>query len=252
MRFVNFALLTRFCGGRISPLSRGALKLIRVTFTRSKCGRCRDPSTPPGHSLRSWPGSAQDDTGLEVGLVPYSRLLVPPDFLSAVAAVAGRRGKPRLYTGVGRGGRGCRRGWGWFGLGTYFVSSEVAAFGGSHLRHGSVGLRVVVIGVPEEKADAAFLFRNLNLNFNIFRRVSLGAPGKRLQPGANHDATVLGDEHEAVHGLTDEMLGRVAGVRDAVHANEMRGIDHGREHVTVLGHGYNVLPGMRKIDGTLP
>src|SRR5260370_39194498 len=48
------------------------------------------------------------------------------------------------------------------------------------------------------------------------------------------------------------MLGRVGGAGDTVHAEEMRGIDHGREHVTVFGHGYDVLPGVRKIDGTLP
>src|ERR1700724_2503514 len=102
---------------------------------------------------------------------------MPPDFLGAVAAVAGRRGKPRLNTGVGRGGGADRRGGCWFGLDAYFVTTEVAAFGGAHLRNGGVGLRVVVIGVPEKKADAAFLFRYFNLNFNIFRRVSLGAPG---------------------------------------------------------------------------
>src|ERR1700732_689321 len=177
---------------------------------------------------------------------------MPPDFLGAVAAVTGRRGEIRLYTGAGRGGGADRRGGCWFGLDAYFVTPEVAAFGGAHLRHGGVGLRVVVIGVPEKKADAAFLLRYLNLNFNILGRVSLGAPGKGLQPGANHHAAVLGDEDEAVHGLTNEMLGRITGVRDAVHAEEVRRINHGRDHVTVLCHRYDVLPGVRKIDGTLP
>src|SRR6266849_184933 len=48
------------------------------------------------------------------------------------------------------------------------------------------------------------------------------------------------------------MLGRVAGVRDAVHAEEVRRINHGRDHITVLSHGYDVLPVVRKIDGALP
>src|SRR5229473_5516077 len=180
---------------------------------------------------------------------------VPPDFLGAVSAVAGRRGKPRLYTGVGHGcgrGGGYRRGWGGFGLDAYFIATEVTAFGSAHFRHGGVGLRIIVIGIPEKKADAAFLFRYFDLNFNILGRISPGAPGKGLQPGANYNAAVFGDEHEAVHGLADEMLGRVAGAGDAVHAEEVRGIDHGREHVTVFGHGYDVLPGVRKINGTLP
>src|SRR5208283_6055674 len=94
--------------------------------------------------------------------------------------------------------------------------------------------------------------RYFNLNFNILRRVSLGAPGKGLQPGANYYAAVFRYELEAVHRLADEMFGRVAGMRDPVHAEEVRGIDHGREHVTVPGHGYNVLSGVREIDLTLP
>src|SRR5271170_7606789 len=101
--------------------------------------------------------------------------------------------------------RRCRR----FGLDTYFVPSEVAAFGSSHFWHGRIGLRVIVVGVPEEKSYAAFLFRCFDLNFYILRRVSLGTPGEGLQPGTNYYATILGDEFEAVHGLADEMLGRV-------------------------------------------
>src|SRR5713226_9417032 len=181
---------------------------------------------------------------------------VPPDFLGAVSAVAGRRGLARLHTGVGhgcgRGGGGDRRGCDRFGLDAYFIATEVTAFGSAHFRHGGVGLRIIVIGIPEKKADATFLFRYFDLNFNILGRISPGAPGEGLQPGANYNAAVFGDEHEAVHGLADEMLGRVAGAGDAVHAEEVRGIDHGREHVTVFGHGYDVLPGVRKINGTLP
>src|SRR5580658_103551 len=196
---------------------------------------------------------------------PFPRSLVAPpasvpiDFLIVVSVdgdefgLSGRYGCVHV-AGDGRGVRCNRRGCHRFGLGAHFVAAEVAAFvfGGTHFRHGGVGLRVVVIGVPEEKADAAFLFRDLGLNLNVLGRVRLGAPGKGLQPGTNHHAAVFGDELEAVHGLADEMLGRVAGARDAVHAEEVRRIDHGRKHVAVLGHGYDILPGVRKIDGTLP
>jgi hypothetical protein len=48
------------------------------------------------------------------------------------------------------------------------------------------------------------------------------------------------------------MLGCVARVGDAIHPKEVRGIDHGREHIAVLGHGNDVLTGVRQIDGTLP
>src|SRR5208283_89670 len=227
--------------------NRGRTRQIRSRGRRA-------PSGKPAWTLRLRSGQAH-----EAPVAP-SNFLVAPDFLRGVGAVAGRRGKPRLYVCVGRGygnGRGyggCRCCGGWFLLGAYFVSAEITVFvlGGSHFWHGGIGFRVVVIGVPEKKAYAAFLFRYLYLYFNILGRVSLGAPGEGLQPGADHHIAVFRDELEAVHGLADEMLGRVAGAGDAVHAEEVRGIDHGREHVTVPGHGYDVLAGVREIDLTLP
>ena len=38
----------------------------------------------------------------------------------------------------------------------------------------------------------------------------------------------------------------------AVHAEEVRGIDHGREHVAILRHAYDVLSGVRQVHRTLP
>ena len=73
-----------------------------------------------------------------------------------------------------------------------------------------------------------------------------------LQPGTDHDSAALGDQLEAVHGFADEVRGLVPGMRDVVHAEEVRRIDHGREHVAVAGHLHDVLPGMREVDGTLP
>ena len=183
-----------------------------------------------------------------------------PDFLVGAGGGGGRRSSPRLCGWVGGGyWRGSYGGGGGFGFLAYFflayfVSAEVAAFivCGLHFGHGGVGLGVIVVGVPEKKADSAFLFGHFDLDFNILGRVSPGAPGEGLQPGTNYDAAIFGDEFETVHGLADEMLGCVAGVGDAIHAKEVRGIDHGREHIAVLGHGDDVLTGVRQIDGTLP
>ena len=46
--------------------------------------------------------------------------------------------------------------------------------------------------------------------------------------------------------------GASPGVAVAVHAKEVRGIDHRRHYVAILRHLRNVLPGVRKIDGPLP
>ncbi len=73
-----------------------------------------------------------------------------------------------------------------------------------------------------------------------------------LQPGADDHATAFGDEFEAVHGLADEVGGLVAGVGDVVHAEEVRGVDHGAEDVAVVGHADDVLSGMGEVDGALP
>ena len=62
----------------------------------------------------------------------------------------------------------------------------------------------------------------------------------------------FGDEFEAVHGFADEVGGLVAGAGDVVHAEEVRGIDHGAEHVAVVGHADDVLSGMGEVDLALP
>ena len=48
------------------------------------------------------------------------------------------------------------------------------------------------------------------------------------------------------------MGGFVAGAGDAVHAEEVRGIDHGAEHVAVVGHADDVLPGVGEVNLALP
>src|SRR5215831_10178688 len=118
---------------------------------------------------------------------------------------------------AGAGGGGCRRGRCLRERGQ-FVAAEVLVFRSAHFGHGHEGLRVVVVGVPEQEADAALLFRHMHLRLDVFRRVGLGAPGKGLQPWAENDAAALGDQLEAIHRFADEVFGRVAWVRDAVHA----------------------------------
>src|SRR5208282_3371091 len=115
-----------------------------------------------------------------------------------------------------------------------------------------VGLAVVVGGVPEQEAYAAFFSGGGYLNFYVFGRIGFGAPAEGLQPGADDHAATFCDELEALHGFADEMLGGVAGVLDVIHAEEVRGVDHGREHVAVFGHAYDVLSGVREIDGASP
>src|SRR5208282_799205 len=148
------------------------------------------------------------------------------DLLWRVRVVVEGHCDPRFCVCAGRGGcidrsngDSCRRFW----LGAYFVTTEeaVLVLVGPHFRHSGVRLRVIVVGIPEEESYSAFLFRYFNLHFDILRRVSLGAPGKSLQPWANYHPAVLSNEFEAVHGLADEVLGRIARVRDAVHAEEV-------------------------------
>ena len=57
---------------------------------------------------------------------------------------------------------------------------------------------------------------------------------------------------KTLHGLANEVLRSIAGMGVAIHAEEVRGIDHGRKHVAVLGHPHDVLPGVRQVDRTLP
>ncbi len=48
------------------------------------------------------------------------------------------------------------------------------------------------------------------------------------------------------------MFGGVAGVGDVIHAEEVRRVDHGREHVAIFRHADDVLAGVGEIDGALP
>src|SRR5215831_1196330 len=84
----------------------------------------------------------------------------------------------RLAAGAGGGGR--RRGR-CLGDGRQFIAAEVLVFRSAHFGHGYEGLRVIVVGVPEQEADAAFLLGDVYLRLDVFRRVGLGAPGKGLQ-----------------------------------------------------------------------
>src|ERR1035438_4740757 len=126
---------------------------------------------------------------------------VPPDFLSlrtAVARSAGGLCGSGLAAGGGSlgmdagGGSGHRdssghRRAGYASLSFHpnLIAAEVLALGRPHLGHGRIGLGVIIISIPEKKADAALLFRNLDLHLDIFRRIRLRAPGKGLQPGTN-------------------------------------------------------------------
>ena len=62
---------------------------------------------------------------------------------------------------------------------------------------------------------------------DVFRRVSLGAPVEGLEPGTQHHAGTGRDFFKPVHGNADEMLRSVARGRVAIHAKEVRGVDHG-------------------------
>src|SRR4051794_4466597 len=87
-----------------------------------------------------------------------------------------------------------------------FVSAKIFAFGRRHLWHGSVGLAVVVGGIPEQESDAALVLGGYHLRFDVLRRVSPGSPAEGLEPGTDHYAAALGDLFEADHRLPDEVL----------------------------------------------
>src|SRR5208283_4578827 len=172
------------------------------------------------------------------------------------------RGRRLRISGVGagrsNGGNGGRSGAGYAGfrLGSDFISAKepvlVFGVGGAHFGHRGVGLGIIVVGIPEQKADTTLLFRDLNLYLNILWRVRLGSPGEGLQPRTYNHGAVPGDQLETVHGLANKVLGGVAGVGDAVHTEEVGGVDHGREHVAVLGHSDDVLTGMGQVNRALP
>src|SRR5689334_4597630 len=94
--------------------------------------------------------------------------------------------------------------------------------------------------------------RRTDLLQDVFRRVSFGPPVESLEPRTQHHAGASGDFLKTVHGNADEMLRSITRGRVAVHSKEMRGINHGRKHITVLGHFRNVLAGMAQVYLPLP
>src|ERR1700691_370582 len=139
-----------------------------------------------------------------------------------------------------------------YGYSWQFISAKVFILRGFHFGHGGVRFAVIVGGVPEQEADAAFFFGRGYLHFDVLGRIGLGAPAEGLQPRADCYSTACCDQREALHGFADEVLGGVARVGDVIHAEEVRGIDHGREYVAVFRHADDILSGMREIDGALP
>src|SRR5207253_4683428 len=121
-----------------------------------------------------------------------------------------------------------------------------------HLRHGGKGASVIVARVPEQEADAAVLACYAHLGLDVLRGISFRAPGKCLQPGAQHNARVMGDLFETLQRSGDEMFRSVTRLRVAIHPEEVRMINHGREHVAGARHADDVLPGMGKIHRPLP
>src|ERR1017187_1065661 len=102
--------------------------------------------------------------------------LVPPDLRSVFGlhrtALAARHGSSSIRGRVSRSAGSCwhrRTGNPNLGLHANLIAPEVLPLGGPHLRHRRVGFGVVVIGVPEKKADAALLLRDLDLHFHILR-----------------------------------------------------------------------------------
>src|SRR5262249_48744238 len=120
--------------------------------------------------------------------------------------------------------RGCRK----------FVSPEVLTLSRSHLRHGGIWFAVIIIGIPEQEADPAFVFCYFYLHFNVFRRVRLGSPRKCLQPRPDHYSTPLSNQLEAIHRLANEMFGRISRMLIAIHSKEVRRINHRRKHIAML------------------
>src|SRR2546430_7456433 len=102
-----------------------------------------------------------------------------------------------------------------------FIPSEVLSLDQLHLRHGRIRLAVVVACIPEEKSNATLILRGQYLNFDVFRRISLGPPAKSLQPGTDNYAAALGDFLKALHRFADKMLRCIPGTSDPIHPEEM-------------------------------
>src|ERR1700677_1036470 len=214
-----------------------------------------DPTGQPENKQRRAPDQFAEKTvsyqAFASGDAAFAaRLLVTPDLLVTMRAVTlrprpGNTSRDGNWHHNGRRSSANRSPNDRFNLRPHFIAAEVAPLGRAHFRHGGIRFRVVVVSIPEQETVPTLLFRCLDLDFNILRRVSLGAPRKSLQPGTNDHPTTFGDQREPFHGLANKMLRRVARVRNAVHAKEVRRINHGREHVTVLRHRHNVLPRVR-------
>src|SRR5258708_26482817 len=127
------------------------------------------------------------------------------------------------------------------------------SFGMSHdHRNGSKRFGIVIARIPEEEAVTAVFVGRANLRKDVLGGIRSRLPREGLQPRTQCHAGTSGNPLEAVHGGGDEMRRLVAWVRVTIHAEEMRRINQGREHHTVLRHLRDVLTGMVQIDLTLP
>src|SRR5437667_5673650 len=133
-----------------------------------------------------------------------------------------------------------------------FIAAEVFAFGSAHLRHGHERCAVIVPSIPKQESNPALFLRGYYLDFNVFGRIGFRSPTEGLQPRADHNSASLGDELKTVHRFGDEVFGRIAWAGIAVHPEEVRRIDHRRDHITIFRHAHDVLPGVRKVNLALP
>ncbi len=88
----------------------------------------------------------------------------------------------------------------------HLIPSEIQPLGRLHLRHRHIRLAVVVVRIPEQEPNPALVLRRQNLHFNIFRRIRLRPPRKRLQPRTNHHPAPRRDLLKPVHRLANKML----------------------------------------------